>query len=91
MIFAEFTLQKMIFFLNNNTIMVSLDVHSTMQVPTFQSDLLGAPVEELTHAATAYLDVGLTFVPRLRRRHQPADLSNGPLYSSDLLDLLPLN
>lgn len=67
--------------------MGSLDIHSTMQVPTFQSYLLGAPVEELTHAATAYLDVGLTFVPRLRHRHQPADLSNGPHYSSDLLDL----
>lgn len=71
--------------------MVSLDIHSTMQVTTFQSYLLGPPVSELTHAATAYLDVGLTFDPRLRHRHQPADLSNGPLYSCDLLDLLPLN
>lgn len=57
-------------------------------LPTY---LLGPPVRELTHAATAYLDVGLTSDPRPRHRHQPADLSNGPPLFLWPMELSPLN
>lgn len=64
-----------------NSIHLALD--HVRQHSNQSEDLFGSPVMVLTYTATSYLDVSLTFDLRLCCRLQPADLSNGPLYSCD--------